>query len=371
MTLSVSPKNDNTEVVNKIVSIFPGSGHSSDSNEVLSFMLLYTVSLVSPITKVELIKHLVSLLKPLVSEKENITKRIEKLIDKHLMHKNITLTKRPNSNQKRRQIYASPPAFIELNDKYFLIGIGGQDQSLGNTELQQRLRYTEHLRWWNPNDFNGKQRLDSLLDDSRIMPLQKSDWIGMDEKIEKKYRDGPETFLKDVDAQLEAFQNQIVEAPKIQVLDHATKPDYYKGRWVDLLQKHSGNYIIRYGEKWDRRYSYARIQAKTIIKRIQMNQIWDQNLKNHRDLALMIQSAIDASNDRYQKYGFQQQENDDKCILNLFHLIPSWLERKILALGLSIPKEEGKGILMSYEIPNEVKEEILETLEASWLKSKN
>tara|TARA_B100000315_G_C14528663_1_gene565086 strand:+ start:311 stop:1441 length:1131 start_codon:yes stop_codon:yes gene_type:complete len=370
--MNITVEVDNTELKKRIVEMIPDALNKGMKDaELLSFFIIHLVSLLGPISRSKLIKHL---------EKFSLfqIKMIEDFVERHLDHQDITESKRPGETTK---IFPRPPRYLKPSrenvSKYFLVGIGVEDQSLGNREdlinplqreLLKKLQFDEHLRFWNVSDFESEQELTRLLEKSLVLRMDDSEWIGMQEFIDEEYQRQPSDFVEKINSKLEAEGIPSSRLINGEVLDPNTPSNYYLGRWKEITDRSNGKYILRSGQDYNKTYRYAEIRKGEILKQIGLYHIWNQNLKSEEAVALMIQKAIDFVNKNYQK--FQIQEFGLESLkLNFFHRNPYWITRKLNAIAIDkeLIREKGDHHLISYEIPLSMKQEVIELLKKYWL----
>tara|TARA_B100000686_G_C16801306_1_gene986232 strand:+ start:1343 stop:2461 length:1119 start_codon:yes stop_codon:yes gene_type:complete len=342
-----------------------------ENEEFLSYMIINAALLVLPCTKIELIKHLKTTIGSIYEEVE-----IEEFLDRHINHQDMIEIF--DEKKHKTKLFPSSPRYVKSQDgRCFLIGIGIEDPSFGHgnhIDPQQRvlldkLRYSKHLRFWDPQDFESKKEMESLLFKSSIIEAQVSEWID-DLFVEKSYYNSPQSFMNRINARLADQDYQEYSLRGAKFLDHSLSSNNYARRFLEISASTDGRYIVRTGEKYETVYLYAEIEKGKIIRTLSFNQIDNEPIRDHKSIALMIQMAIDYLNNNPQTY-FIEPGMNNSFILKLNHLVPDWVQKHLISFGKPGPaRNQGDHYLISFELDSSMREEVEETLSNYWLKKR-
>jgi len=347
------------------------------NQEFLSYLIINTSLLVLPCTKLEFIKHLKRAIGSIYEEGE-----IEEFINRHIGHQDMVeiLDQNPHEKMPKTKLFPTPPRYIKShNQRYFLIGIGIEDPSVGHGDLmigsEQRtlldnLRYSKHLRFWDTQDFESEKELESILFKCSIAETQTSEWID-DFFVEENYYSSPQSFIDKINTSLnnqDFRQRSLING---EFLDSNLPSNNYARRWKDVSNAIDGRYILRAGERYETVYRYAEINQGNVTRELNFDQIWNQQIRDHKSIALMIQMAIDFLNGKHQLYFIEPTDNDS-FVLKLNHLVPDWVQKNLISYGKPGPERtKGDHYLLSFEIDNLMEEEVHRMLNKYWLKKKD
>lgn len=333
--------------------------HQLGKEELLSDYILSLATICCPMTEMKLINQLNWSLGALFDEAE-----IVKMYDQHIQHQNLIV--RPD--KKTRDIYVSPLRYIANQKRYILLGVGPADHSLGNMILNETLKRTGHLRYWDVSDFESEEELMSLLKKSYIQPFSSDEWLKIDPEISEAYDSGSENFLSRLNDKLASKPLNERAFENCEYLDSSSSPKYFKGRWKDISQSDGEKRcIIRYQSEYSKLYLYGELNDKKVVRYIAFSVIWNRSLKDERSIAWMIQQAIDYSLEP-QIYSLRRLD-EEHTEIKFFHPIPNWIDRKILILGEPMLRKEGDHHLFSYKVENSMLELITHDLNRFWIKN--
>jgi hypothetical protein len=354
---------DERNIRKRILELKPFKNNSMREEEALSMHVLYLSTLLCPIPKLNLSNQLNWSLGALFSKEE-----INEALEKHLSHQNLIL----NPSNSSKEIFTCPLRYIipgSDKNKYILVGVGSKNQGLGNFELQDKLKFKNHIRYWNASDFKNSNELEKLLKDLYIQPVSVESWIGTDDYIEKIYKDGARKLIETIDKKLKLEGNESEGFYNQEYLDSNTNQKYYKGRWKEIKNSNNSACIIRFENNYAPVYRYAKIESRKKIKSIDLKYLFYGNkLKDEWSVALMIQQAIDINNHKPQI--FKKEKIDESYIeIKFYHPIPLWLERYMDAYGEVIKREEGQHHLFSYKTNANMLVSIEEYLKEYWIES--
>ena len=235
--------------------------------------------------------------------------------------------------------------------------------------MLNKLRYSKHLRFWDPQDFDSDEELDSLLFKSLIIEAQASEWID-NLFFEKSYYDTPKTFIDRVNARLTEQDYKEYSLSGAEFLDSALPSNNYARRFSQINTSTNGRYIVRTGEQYEKAYLYAEIKEGKIVRTLNFNQLDDEPIRDHKSIALMIQMAIDYLNNNPQTYFIEPGVNNS-FILKLNHLVPDWVQKHLISFGKPGPaRSMGDHYLISFELENSMQEEAERILSNYWLEKK-
>lgn len=253
----------------------------------------------------------------------------------------------------RRQIFLAPPAFVPFATKALLIGIRPDGVTLINEELLEAIEHIEHIRVIRPI---ADQPIDELLLAEGLLKIQPDRWL---EAPRQATADGLLGFYAE---RLEAA-GPAGDIEGIQVIDPASNPSYYRGRWRAIGVRDAGRFVARRPQAFGSPlWCFAEADGGRITRLVDLP--LGNPLAPGADEAWRLQAAMDAAAGRPQRVRVRAE--DGESIMDLFSPLPSWAQRRLAVVGGPAPR--GSGALFSYYLPaGELVNELGYLQEMMWL----
>lgn len=256
----------------------------------------------------------------------------------------------------KRMLFLAHPAYIAIGDgAVLLLGVRAEGQPLLDDSLGKRVEHRHHTR--------------RLLLEHGEDPVQLLAPLGLSEVHDEHWLSRPPTQdASDVVADYALRLRAAGPAGTIEglrILDPDARVSYYRGRWRDLGSRDTGTFVARrplaFGaDGW----CFAEVEKGEVTRLVDLP-LLDQ-LDHAHDEAWRLQAAIDHVNGRPQTIKRVQGHGTDDCELRFFSPIPSWIQRRLDAVGRPINRQ--RGCLLAYAIPSRQLEQEVKFLgENMWL----
>lgn len=253
----------------------------------------------------------------------------------------------------RRMLYLGPPCFVEIEvGRYLVTGIRPLGQHLVDEDLA--LHYEAHTRV-----FTGSR--DQLIE-AGLREIKKDRWIGKPSSV--PYSD----YLADYSDRLDVAR-QAGHVEGLQVIDKTSLSTYYKGRWREPSKTDTGDFVGRRPQAYGADlWCVIRLEAGQPLHLLDLPVL--NAVAPARDEAWRVQAAFDAQVGFPQLYRVRELPgaSSGSSIVDFFSPLPSWSERYLGLVGLSV--ERSQGALFSYRIPNTVVTDLSKLLaDTLWMSS--
>lgn len=255
-------------------------------------------------------------------------------------------------------IFLAPPAYVQrASGAAFLQGIVPDHPNGLPSEMAEALRQRSVVRWLEPR---ADMKWDGALEQIGFAPLDNDRWCGAP---------APSTARE----HCARAAKRLASAPTggdpslVKVIDPAADPTFYNGRWVEASTR-SGRFVGRR----DRRFGgpiwcYVEVQGGQLLRLLDFYD--EDDPAAGRDEGRLLQMALDACAGTPQRFAVRagaDESRGSEVMVDFFSPIPSWAERRLLAVGQESSK--GRGALFTVTLPrNEVEEEARFLRRALWL----
>lgn len=255
---------------------------------------------------------------------------------------------------RQRQLFLGPPAFVRRDSGMcLLLGIRADGAPLVSDDLAMRVDCEEHLRRLRSDD-----SLAERLVQEGLVELKADQWL-------KSPRS------EEASEHLATYQERLAAVGEsgpldgVRLIDPASRPTYYTGRWREPKRADGGLFVARrpqgYGaELW----CVVEVVAGDVRRGIDLPPGFE--IAAGADYAWRLQAAIDSLNGTPQRFAVRASSRPGASVLDLFSPIPSWAQRRLDVVATPIVRS--RGALFSYGVPNdELEEEVTFLKEMMWL----
>lgn len=313
------------------------SEHSPVDSEFLAAALRHAAGILCPCSAATLRFAIIESLQHLTTS-EDVASMIENAIEGlivggDLLELNEVTTDDPDV--KGTWLFAAPPSYVvRPNGSIFLTGIVADRDTYLPQALMERIRHDGVTRAIMPAQ---GESLAEELSELGLQALNSDNWL----KPPK-----PETageLLKRHTSKLDASARS-GDIPQLQVIDPATRVNYYPGRWGQS-KKRTGVFVGRRPQEFG-----SPIWCLVRLQDGQAQQLLDFPLHKTKlrgcDVAWHLQMAIDHENGTPQE--FRVRTTEEHAFLDFFSPLPLWAERRFMFLGRHAV---ATGCLLSYRLP--------------------
>jgi hypothetical protein len=327
----------------------------SDRREISQADLLYAMvrlaaSRVCPCTRDVLGGVVAASLRGLVSDDVSSAVQIDAAIDDLIASGDLMIGSLDVDSRVRRMVCLGPPMFVRRASGAVFI-MGGIAESV--LPSQGITRYRGAFRELEPPP------ADDELVDHGFSPYPRDAWM---ESPAARKASG---LVAELDRMLTASppSGAVLD---LEILDPASRPEFYKGRWV-APRKQSGRFVVRRSRRWGgRSWGYAELADGSVSRLVTFPAIDDRF--RGCDEAWWAICALDALQGRPQS--LLTSNDGEVARVGLAMPLPMWAERRLLTVGklsaIALP-----GALLAYDLPRpEAPEEIAFLHERLWLEPK-
>lgn len=315
-------------------------GHGIDGM-FLSAMLRRTAGALCPCSRAVLRAALVESLSHLDQEPATLSARIESLIDDLLVVGDLlelSDVTTGDAEAKGTWVFAAPPSFVvRKSGSIFLTGIVPDQDGWLPENIRSRIVLSNSTRSIKPHD--GEDLAAQLIGEG-LRRLPETTWLKTPKTVT------PDEALSKA-SQFLAGEQPCAPVKGLEIIDPATKPTYYKGRWTSP-KDHSGLFIARRPQEFG-----AALWCLAEIYSGSIKRIIDLPFRGYRwrgcDAAWHLQMAMDHEREAPQRYSLDIAD-DGMCRISFYSPIPLWAERRLMILGR---KRHGTKSLFTYEIPRD------------------
>lgn len=243
-----------------------------------------------------------------------------------------------SNGRATRLIFLGPPSFIEKSaGHYLLTGIRPRGAPLVGDEFV--IEYEGHTRTA-VLDPNGAE---TLLRGASLHKINSAQWIGQP------------SMVSAVDY-LEQYRQRLSVARAagfvdgLTIIDPMARPTYYRGRWRSPASGDTGDFVGRRPQAYGADlWCFVRLMDGAPERLLDLPV--DNAITPARDDAWRLQSAIDAVGRTPLSYRIRPMPGLESAeeIVDLFSPLPSWAERYLELVGLTV--EKSHGALFSYRLP--------------------
>jgi hypothetical protein len=327
-----------------------------ESNEVISAALRRVAAFSCPCSASRLVRDVVRPLEGLLSAPENIKERVESVLEAVVSYGDLVEVRDGHEGAAKPGqvlLYVADPSFVlRKSGKALIIGVAPDNFSLLPDGFAARIEYLNHIRKLSiPGDVDLRVELVRL----GLHELTYEEWLKAP-PVER-----PEAHTARLDKLLDSVLSS-GDMPGLEILDHTTPVNYYRGRWTKLSRQ-TGRFVARRPQAYGAAlWCYVEIEGGRPLRFL------DLPLAGSRvrgcDEAWRLQMAIDALRGAPQEFVVRPGPPGTE-ILGLFSPVPMWAQRRWDAVG---ERAQDQGCLMAFRFTTEeIAEEMRFARDALWL----
>lgn len=308
-----------------------------DYPEAIAASLRRAASFLCPTTPRALVDAVLEVLNPVLSEpvtRDSLMATLKQLISIGDLLELEDTTREPTA----RMLYLGPPSFVERSGGRFLItGVRPLGAPLVGNDVA--VEYEAHTRTVELRSEDDIRELRAV----GLHEIQQGRWIGQPSALSahdyvSEYRGRLDT------ARVAGFVDGLT------ILDPATRPTYYRGRWRTPIESDSGDFVGRRPQAYGADiWCFVRLADGAPVRLLDLPV--GQVTTPARDDAWRLQAAIDQVNQRPLPFLPRTVPNSSPsvAIVDFFSPLPSWAERYLGLTGMAV--ERSRGALFSYRLP--------------------
>jgi hypothetical protein len=230
-----------------------------------------------------------------------------------------------------------------------LLGVRPEGAAIVGDDLAGRVEYERHVRLIRSGDSDSAA---DLLEAEGLLELASEHWLEA-----PRSSTAEEVLAGYVDRLQAAGPAGDIEG--LRIIDPSSSATYYRGRWRTLRVADNGRFVARRPQAYGAAlWCFTEVTGGEVQALVDLPAL--SPLSPGADEAWRLQAAIDALANSPQRTRSRTGGDQSSAILDLFSPVPSWLQRRLDAVGT--PVLRGRGALFSYALPAEEAEEELEFL---------
>lgn len=313
-------------------------GFGLDYPEAIAASVRRAASFLCPTTPRALADAIIEALAPVLPEPPS-RDDLMTLIDQLISGGDLLEMANATSDRQIRLLYLGPPSFVpKPNGRYLLTGIRPHGAALVPADVD--VEPEAHTR----TALLDAEGAEARLCEAGLHRIRVDQWIGQPAEVPAQ------EFI-------EQYRRRLAVAPPagfvdgLTIIDPATRPTYYLGRWRAPAAGDSGDYVGRRPQAYGAdRWCVVRLVDGAPERLVDLPQV--NAVSPARDEAWRLQAAIDAA--RRIPLGCRVRPIPGATpvaehIVDFFSPLPSWVERYLELVGISVGKS--RGALFSYRIP--------------------
>lgn len=316
--------------------LLPVAGDAMDP-AFLAALVRRSAAYLCPCSSRSLVRSVEEALRGLTLDKEQVLSSAERAVERAMLAGDLLELSQVTTDDpaaKGTWVFAAPPAFVARpSGSVFLMGVVPDEASPLPMTLTVRVSYEGPFRILRPQP---PEDLPQVMRELGLLELTHDAWF-------KAPRREPAAahiarFTRDL-----AMLGPAGDVTGLTILDTASSPTYYRGRWTSLKNQ-SGNYVARRPQAYGADlWGIAQCEQGRLLKFLDFprrNDRWRGS-----DIAWHLQMASDHNAGNPQRYRVRKE--DGSTYLDFFSPIPQWAERRLAVLGQPAPRNS---CLFSYQI---------------------
>jgi hypothetical protein len=326
--------------------------------EAIAASLRRAASFLCPTTPRALVDAVLEVLTPVLAEppkREDLMELVDQLISTGDLLELIGVSE----DRKARLLYLGPPSFVEKSPGcYLLTGVRPLAAPLVGDDIE--IEYVLHTRTTALDPATGEGSLRA----SGLHKVNRQQWTGQPSVVSAAEFFAAYTQRLGV-ARAAGFVDGLT------IIDPATKPRYYRGRWREPGAGDTGTFVGR------RPQAYG-ADAWCVVSLVDgapdrlIDLPLDSAATPARDEAWRLQAGIDAVNGTPLVYRVRPMPDAAKSesLVDFFSPLPTWAERYLELVGYAMDKSPGA--LFAYRVPDAALPALRSVLtETLWMKIVN
>lgn len=304
--------------------------------EALAASIRRAASFLCPTTPRSLIDAVAEVVTPVLREPPKHDDLVE-LLEQLISTGDLLELAESDPDRRGRLLYLGPPSFVERAPGQFLVtGIRPLAAPLVSDSFE--VTHVLHMRTVTLDSSTGERQLRA----TGLHKITQAQWIGKPATLSSA------EFLEQYRARLGAAR-AAGAVVGLEIIDPASKPSYYRGRWRKPTTGDTGDFVGRRPQAYG-----ADLWCVVRMKNGEPERLIDLPLDAAstpaRDDAWRLQAAIDATNGT--PLGFRVLSIPDTTprasVVDFFSPLPTWAERYLELVGTAIDKS--RGALFSYRV---------------------
>lgn len=247
----------------------------------------------------------------------------------------------------------APPSFVaRASGELILLGVAGDQIEPFADEMAYLVRHEGPVRVLKASE-GGVSAAD--LRDLGLLELSERAWL----------RTPPSESAQ---AHVAVWRERLAQVPVsgavdgLQILDTSLAPTYYRGRWVEPVTKHSGQFVARRPQRFGADI-WCLVSLEQGRPRRLLDLFADGDRERPCDIAWRLQAAMDVMAGKPQ--GVRLADDGVMVRLEFYSPLPGWAERRLSLVG---KKAKVPGSLFGYEIPGaRIPEELAALADTLWV----
>ena len=306
--------------------------------EAIAASVRRAASFLSPTTPRVLVDTVLEVLTPVLSEPPS-RENLMDLVDQMVSTGDLLELVESSVDGNARLLYLGPPSFVEKTPgQYLLTGIRPFGAPLLNGDIS--IDYVLHTRT-------------AVLDAEIAEPTLRSSGL---HKISREHWIGQPSAPSAADYVAGFSQRLRVARPAgfvdgLRIIDPATNPRYYRGRWREPAAEDTGDFVGRRPQAYGAdAWSVVRLVDGLPVRLIDLP--LDTPTTPARDEAWRLQAAIDAVNGTPPVFRMRPIPGAASAasLVDFFAPLPTWAERHLELVGSAIDKS--RRALFAYRVPD-------------------
>jgi hypothetical protein len=307
---------------------------------ILAQAIRRAVNVMSPCAAHELVRAVSQTFSCYSDTEHAFTGRVSAIVDDLIVYGDILEMRSDEKSPDRTRSFIlrpSPPSFVVRKDgSIVILGIAGDQVSPLTADLDVHVQYHGVLRIIRSAP---EPDLASTLAEMGLFKLSEKAWLRLPNV------ESAQSHLANW-RQLLGLEPPSAPIEGLNVLDTATSPHFYKGRWGEPRQSHSGLYVARRPQKYG-----SALWCLVELERGNVKRFKDLSAAGDRlrpvDIAWCIQAALDALAGTAQTFSLSPN-GGPTVLLRFYSPLPSWCERYLSVTG---ERTKADQCLVAYEIP--------------------
>ena len=308
--------------------------------EAIAASIRRAASFLCPTTPRVLVDAVLEVLTPVLSEPPKRDDLME-LVDQMVSTADLLELSETSVDRKTRLLYLGPPSFVEKSaGRYLLTGIRPLAAPLVSDDIA--VEYVLHTRTATLEPTTAEATLRA----SGLHKISRSQWAGQPSAVSAT--DYVEGFRQRLSAARVAGS-----VDGLTIIDPATKPSYYRGRWREPVAGDTGDFVGRRPQAYGADiWCVVRLGYGAPERLLDLP--LDAAASSARDDAWRLQAAIDAVNSTPLPFRVRSMPGAaaPESLVDFFSPLPTWAERYLELVGNAMDKSPGA--LFAYRVPDAV-----------------
>jgi hypothetical protein len=306
--------------------------------EAIAASIRRAASFLCPTTPRVLVDAVLEALTPVLSEPPKRDDLME-LVDQLVSTGDLLELSETSVDRKTRMLYLGPPSFVEKSaGRYLLTGIRPLAAPLVSGDIV--VEHVLHTRTTTLEPTTAEASLRA----SGLHKISRQQWAGQPSAV------GSAEYVEGFRQRLSAAR-VAGSVEGLTIMDPATKPRYYRGRWREPVAGDTGDFVGRRPQAYGADVWCVVRMVDGAPERL-LDLPLDAAATPARDEAWRLQAAIDAVNSAPLPFRVRSMPNaaSAESLVDFFSPLPTWAERYLELVGNAMDKSPGA--LFAYRVPD-------------------